>query len=110
MLWPSEKHYGSITGMARTRIALTDTFCRSGIEKHLRSHGKSLDEPHEIRDAQIIGLLIRRQPSGAKLWYFAYTIGGRRGRIAIGSFPKLSVDGARRAAKLHAAAVAHGRD
>ena len=93
--------------MGRQRIQLTDTHCRN-LDRHLLAQGRPLDRPQEVRDAQIIGLALRRQPSGSKLWFYCFTHAGRRSRIAIGRFPELSVERARSAAKLRAAEIAHG--
>ena len=61
------------------------------------------------------GLGLRCLPSGAKTWIFAYRSadGGRRAnsqRLRLGSWPEVSVDIARKSARGHAGAVAHGRD
>lgn len=94
----------------RKRIRLTNSLIRA-LEGYLEGLGKALNKPHEVRDSEIVGLLIRRQPNGRKLWYYGYSLrNGRRGRIPLGAFPSLSADGAREAAKVFAAEVAMRRD
>ena len=66
-------------------------------------------------DTLVTGLGLRCLPSGAKTWIFAYRSagGGRRAnsqRLRLGSWPEVSLDIARRSARGHAGAVAHGRD
>jgi integrase len=95
--------------MAKSQIALTNTLV-SNLEKHLAQQGRSLDKPREVFDATLDGLLIRRQPSGAKLWYYAFKANGRRSRVALGRFPAITVEAARAAAKPRAAQVALGVD
>jgi integrase len=63
---------------------------------------------HDICDSELIGLILRRQPSGYKSWHYGYTFGGRRHRVKIGDFPALTVEGARKAATQPAAEVAMG--
>lgn len=53
---------------------------------------------------------MRREPTGRKSWHYGYSFQGRRGRVKIGNCPALSVEGARKAAKLVAAKVASGVD
>ena len=66
-------------------------------------------------DSLVTGLGLRCLPSGAKTWIFAYRAagGGRRAnsqRLRVGSWPEVSLEIARRSARGHAGAVAHGRD
>ena len=66
-------------------------------------------------DTLVTGLGLRCLPSGAKTWVFAYRSagGGRRAnsqRLRLGSWPEVSLDIARKSARGHAGAVAHGRD
>lgn len=91
------------------RIQLTNTIV-NGMEKLLAKQGRSLDKPREIFDDTVDGLLIRRQPNGAKLWYFAFKANGRRSRVPLGRYPALNVDAARLAAKAQAGAAALGHD
>ena len=95
--------------MAKSQIPLTNTLA-SNLEKLLTQQGRSLDKPREVFDATLDGLLIRRQPSGAKLWYYAFKANGRRSRVSLGRFPGVTVEAARAAAKPRAAQVALGVD
>jgi Arm DNA-binding domain len=91
------------------RIRITNTLAET-LERALQERGESLDKVHDICDSELIGLVLRRQPSGHKSWHYGYTFAGRRRRVKIGNFPALSVDGARKAAKTPAAEVASGID
>ena len=85
---------------ASARVQLTNSYLLH-LERHLSERGRSLDKPREVWDAQLIGLLVRRQPTGSKLWYFDFIKSdGRTSRVSLGRFPALSVDEARTAAKL----------
>lgn len=96
--------------MARSRTRLTNTFV-SNLDKYLIRQHKRLDKPQSVSDATVIGLLVRRQPNGRALWYFAFSVpGGRRSRVALGSYPAVSVDQAREAAKVIAGDVARKVD
>jgi integrase len=95
--------------MAKSQIPLTNTVV-SNLEKLLAQQGRSIDKPREVFDATLDGLLIRRQPSGAKLWYYAFKANGRRSRVALGRFPAVTVEAARAASKPRAAQVALGVD
>lgn len=95
--------------MARSQLRLTDTFVLA-IEKHFERRGQDLAKPLEVRDSVVQGLLLRRQPTARKVWHFGYSLDGRRGRIRLGVFPALGVEGARKAAQAVAAKVALGID
>lgn len=95
--------------LARSQIRLTDTLVLS-IEKHFERRGQSLAKPLEVRDSVVQGLLLRRQPTARKVWHFGYSLNGRRGRVRLGVFPALGVEGARKAAQAVAAKVALGVD
>jgi hypothetical protein len=75
---------------------------------------KPQQKPYERRDSEVGNFLVRVQPSGAKTFYFFYRLaGGRMGkqrRYRIGSFPAVSVDGARRIARRIAGEIASGVD
>lgn len=75
---------------------------------------KSLAKPYDTRDTEIRGFLVRTQPSGAKAFYFDYRLegwpGSKRARYRLGSFPRLSAEGARTLAKRAAGDVARGID
>jgi integrase len=95
--------------LTRCRFRLTDTLVLS-IEQHFGRRGQDLAKPLEARDSVMQGLLLRRQPTGRKVWHFSYSLGGRRGRIRLGVFPALGVEGARNVAKAAAYKVALGTD
>ncbi len=57
---------------------------------------KPFKAPYEIRDADIVGLLLRVQPSGVKTFYVELTRGVR---VRLGRYPVLTVEGARVQAK-----------
>src|SRR5262245_57651491 len=66
-------------------------------------------------DDAMTGLGLRCLPGGAKTWVYVYRAsgGGRKGSsqtLRLGSWPTLSVDAARKAARVQAGMVAHGRD
>jgi integrase len=67
--------------------------------------------PYQCHDTEIRGFLLRIQPSGQKSWYFEYrNREGRRLRYLIGSYAKVSAEGARSLAKAAAADAAAGVD
>ena len=68
-----------------------------------------------LRDSMVPGLLVRCLPGGTKTYVYRYRPhgGGRRANprpIKLGSFPSLSPDDARDAARIHAGNAAKGRD
>ncbi len=65
---------------------------------------------YDARDTEIVGFLVRVQPSGTKGFYLDYRLAGRRARYRLGMFPRLSVDGARVLCKAAAGDVARGVD
>ena len=69
------------------------------------------DKPFEVVDADLKGLLLRVQPSGAMTYYFSYRNGqGRRKRCRIGNSDSLSPAQARDQAILLSARVVGGED
>lgn len=52
-------------------------------------------EPYKVVDDQARGLALRVYPSGARSFWFDYTIKGRRRRLTIGSWPAWSATAAR---------------
>jgi integrase len=66
--------------------------------------------PYEVRDKALPGLLVRVQPSGVRTFYFDYRHDGRRNRLKLGTYPKLSADGARELARVAAGDVAKNID
>ena len=69
---------------------------------------RSLKEPGRYSDGG--GLLLFIGKSGRKSWVQRITIAGRRRDIGLGSYPSVSLAGARRKALENRAAVAEGRD
>lgn len=96
-------------GVSRSQVRITDSLALAA-ERYFLERGQSLDKPRELRDSVIAGLALRREPSGKKVWHYGYSLNGRRGRVKIGNFPALGIDGARKAAKLAAGKVALGID
>ena len=69
---------------------------------------KALKHPGRYSDGMGLHLFIGK--SGRKTWVQRITIAGRRRDIGLGSFPTVSLAGARRKALENRAAVAEGRD
>ncbi len=69
---------------------------------------RSLKKPGRYSDGG--GLLLFIGKSGRKSWVQRITIAGRRRDIGLGSYPSVSLAGARRKAMENRAAVAEGRD
>ena len=66
-------------------------------------------------DASVVGFGLRCYATGARTWIFVYRApgGGRKApsqTLTLGSWPTVSVEAARKAARGHAGAVANGRD
>ena len=59
---------------------------------------KPTDKRQEVADAACPGLYLIIQPGGAKGWAFRYRFGGRPSKLALGSFPAMTLAEARRAA------------
>src|SRR6185437_1558041 len=68
------------------------------------------DRPYEIRDSELRGFLVRVETGGTKSFFLDYRLRGKRNRYRLGTFPNLSVDGARSIAKETAGEVARGAD
>ena len=92
----------------RTRGKLTETMTRSAAVPT----GK---KQVILWDGSVVGFGLRCYASGAKTWIYVYRAagGGRKVQsqiFTLGSWPTVSVEAARKAARVHAGAVAHGRD
>src|SRR5262245_61453341 len=66
-------------------------------------------------DSAVTGFGLRCLAGGAKTWVLVYRPagGGRRATsqtLKLGSWPRVSAEAARKAARVHAGAVANGRD
>lgn len=66
--------------------------------------------PFDVRDEELTGFLVRVEASGSRIFFLDYRLNGRRNRYRIGTYPSLSVDGARELAKIAAGEVAKGTD
>ncbi len=66
----------------------------------------------EYRDDQVIGLMLRVAPGGAKTWsvQFVRKTDGRKRRVTIGTFPAFSLDDARTEARTIVARISRGED
>jgi integrase len=71
---------------------------------------KPQEQPYEIRDDALQGLLLRVQPSGQKTFYLDYRLNGRRNRYKLGVYSNVSPEGARNLALGIAGEVARGID
>src|SRR5690606_24615388 len=69
---------------------------------------KTKDKPYKVADQR--GLYIEVTPAGGKLWRFRYRIGKIEKKLAIGSYPEVSLKQARDATYEARQAVASGRD
>lgn len=70
-------------------MALTDTKIRNA---------KPRGKPYILRDDAPRGLQLEVAVSGSKLWRYRYTHDGRERRMALGSYPEVSLEDARRLA------------
>ena len=93
----------------RSRVRITDAFANT-VERYFEARGQQLDRPLEVRDSFLIGLALRREPTGRKSWHYGYSLHGRRGRVKLGDFPAIGVNLARRLARVPAGQVALGID
>jgi integrase len=66
------------------RMTLTDIKCRTA---------KPKPKPYKLGDS--LGLFLLVQPSGGKLWRFKYRVNGKEKKLAIGSYPEISLSDAR---------------
>jgi integrase len=92
----------------RTRGKLTETLTRSAAVPI----GK---KQVILWDGSVVGFGLRCYAPGARTWIFVYRApgGGRKAPsqiLTLGSWPTVSVEAARKAARGHAGAVANGRD
>lgn len=56
---------------------------------------KPSSKPFKVSDFE--GLFLLVQPSGSRLWRMAYRFGGKQNVLALGSYPEMSLRGARKA-------------
>jgi integrase len=64
----------------------------------------------DISDPERRGLVLRIEPSGSKLWLFRYKFGGKSHRLALGSFPGMTLALARVEAQAHRELLDRGVD
>jgi integrase len=81
---------------------LTDRFCAG-------AKPRDGETQTDYFDAQVSGLALRVS-EGRKSWSLHYTIGGKRRRLTFGTYPALSLIGARTHADEARAAIVGGRD
>jgi integrase len=60
------------------------------------------------QDTQVIGLSFAVQPSGAKSFYVVKKIGGQSAKIFLGKYPDLSIENARKKARIVLGQIAEG--
>lgn len=96
---------GTVGGMAK----LTESTV-AHLEAGLRAVGRDLSKPCAVSDDGQPGLVLRREPSGRKVWTLRYRAAGKRSSLKLGVWPSLSVAEARKAAKVESAMVAKGVD
>ncbi|GGO89777.1 tyrosine-type recombinase/integrase [Stakelama pacifica] len=80
-------------------MALTDTAIRNA---------KPKDKPYKVADAQGLYLLVN--PRGSKLWRLKYRINGVERKLALGSYPEITLAEARSARDAARRQVAHAID
>jgi integrase len=74
------------------------------------SRYKKRDSRYEIQDVKVKALRLVVQPSGAKSWAARFWRHNRQHKLTLGPFPEVTLEAARRGAKLAVAAVADGRN
>src|SRR5215472_13953500 len=82
---------------------LTDRFCAG-------AKPRDGEIQTDYFDTQVSGLALRVTQNGHRSWTFHCTLGGKRKRLTFGSYPTISLSGARTRADEAKAAVAEGRD
>lgn len=93
----------------RSKIKLTESAV-AHLDATLKADGRDLNKRQDVWDSDLPGLLLRREPSGRRVWYMRIQVSGRKSRVKLGDFPTLSVMNARLAAKAAAGQVATGAD
>jgi integrase len=91
------------------RVKLTESAV-ANLEARLEAQGRDLGKSADVWDAELKGLVLRREASGHKGWHLRIHVNGRRSKVKLGDWPALSVVEARKAAKVAAAKVAKGDD
>lgn len=80
-------------------MALTDTACRNA---------KPRAKPYKLGDA--LGLFLLVQPSGGRLWRLKYRVGGAERKLALGTYPEVSLSEARERRDLARRQLLEGAD
>lgn len=80
-------------------MALTDTAIKSA---------KPKDKPYKLGDAK--GLFLLVQPSGGKLWRLKFRVDGKEKKLAIGTYPDVSLKDARKRCDEAREQLAAGKD
>lgn len=91
------------------RVKLTESAV-AHLEAALAADGRDLGKSCDVWDAELRGLVLRREASGRKGWHLRIHVNGRRSKVKLGDWPALSVAEARKAAQVAAAKVAKGND
>jgi integrase len=87
-------------GVRAMKVKLTDRFCAN-----VKSASRM-----EYFDEDMTGLALRVTEAGAKSWTFNYTLDNKRARMTLGTYPVLSLSGARTKAIEARTEVEEGRD
>jgi integrase len=82
---------------------LTDRFCAG-------AKPRDGEMQTDYFDTQVSGLALRVSQNGYRSWTFHCTLGGKRKRLTFGTYPAISLSGARTRADEARAAIAEGRD
>ncbi len=80
---------------------LTDAQCRAA---------KCTPDKKRARFADAVGLYLEVSPAGSKRWFWKTYANKKEGRLALGSYPKVSLAGARIAREAAKAQKANGID
>ena len=82
---------------------LTDRFCAG-------AKPRDGELQTDYFDTQVSGLALRVTQNGHRSWTLHYTIGGKRKRLTFGTYPAISLSGARTRADEAKATIVEGRD
>src|SRR5262249_21148979 len=93
--------YGQVREDGMPKRLLTDRFCAGA-----KPQGGELQT--DYFDTQVSGLALRVTQNGHRSWTLHYTLGGKRKRLTFGTYPTISLSGARTRADEARAAVATG--
>ncbi len=82
----------------------------SALEVKRLSHSGRKDLPELFAVGGVAGLLMQITPNGSKSWMIRTTIGGKRRKMGLGSYPTVTLAQARERARDASDAVWHGKD